>query len=113
MPLVSDGVVVDWASFANDTIRVRAHVFAPGWARLVDAGRVAGQAEEVLVRGRVVVGEPGRVDVELGHGGRNGRGSRKDGRIVCLVIESGDTQLEELRVEVEGSARSHWETKGQ
>jgi len=69
VPLVGDGVIVYRASFASNTIRFRARAFAPGWARLVDAGRVAGQAVEVLVRGRVVVGEAGRVrdyDVLLG-----------------------------------------------
>lgn len=123
-------MIVYRASFASNTIRFRARAFAPGWARLVDTGRVAGQAVEVLVRGRVVVGEAGRVrdydvflglpapvDVELGkdggHGRRDERGRRGDGRMVCLVLESGKAQLEEVRVEVEGRVRSHWETKDQ
>ena len=100
----------------NDVIRARA--FAPGWARLVDAWRVAGQAVEVLARGRIVVGEAGRVrkfdvlglaalaDVELGEGGCHGRrderGRRGDGRMVRPVLESGKARLEELRVEVGG-----------
>jgi hypothetical protein len=127
--LVGDWVVVDRTRFSNNTMRFQALAFAPGWARLVDTWRVAREAVEILVCCRVVVGEAGRardydvllglpapVDVvgkDGGFGRRDESGRRGDGRIVCLVLESGKAQLEEVWIEVEGRIRNHWETEDQ
>lgn len=63
----------------------------------------------------VLLSLPAPVEVELGggHGRKDRRGRRGDGKMVCLVLESGKSQLEEVRVEVEGRVRSHWEANDQ
>ena len=97
-------------------------MFMPGWAQLVDTGRVAGQAIEVLVSGQVVVGEMRHIrdydvlgllapiDVELGNDEdfrrRDKHGCREDMRMVCLVLKNRKAQLEELQVRVEGCIRN-------
>jgi hypothetical protein len=52
-----DRMAINRARSADEALRLRTPAFGPGTARLVDAGSTAGHTVEVLVGGRIVVGE--------------------------------------------------------